>query len=179
MDGVVELKLDGITDWQQVIHPVTGDGMHYIEWKYVKDDEEYEGEDCMWVSEYSWESDYVETQTTDNPVPYSWLSEKCGDVVDEYDSYENVAKQTALNGRLTVEQCYVVGLDPESPTNDFMAIINMIDGKPRITWEPDLNTNGVVRTYKVYGRETLDNGGEWQYPTNALHKFFKVTVEMP
>ena len=46
-------------------------------------------------------------------------------------------------------------------------------------WEPDLNTNGVVRTYKVYGRETLDKGGEWQYPTNSLHKFFKVAVEMP
>ena len=48
-----------------------------------------------------------------------------------------------------------------------------------MAWEPDLNTNGVVRTYKVYGSETLENGGEWQYPTNSLHRFFKVTVEMP
>ena len=34
-------------------------------------------------------------------------------------------------------------------------------------------------TYKVYGSETLENGGDWQYPTNALHRFFKVKVEMP
>ena len=26
--------------------------------------------------------------------------------------------------------------------------------------------------------ETLANSGEWQYPTNSLHRFFKVTVEM-
>ena len=55
----------------------------------------------------------------------------------------------------------------------------MGDGVPIVTWEPDLNTNGVIRIYKVYGKETLDGGGEWQYPTNSLHRFFKVTVEMP
>jgi len=22
-------------------------------------------------------------------------------------------------------------------------------------------------------------GGDWQYPSNSLHRFFKVTVEMP
>ena len=27
--------------------------------------------------------------------------------------------------------------------------------------------------------KTLENGGEWQYPTNSLHRFFKVTVAMP
>ena len=176
VDGDVVMKLDGITDWQQVVHTIVGDGMHYIEWKYVKDDEEYEGEDCMWVSEYSWTSNYVETQTTDNPVPYSWLSEKCSDVVDEYDSYETVAKQTALNGRLTVEQCYVAGVDPESTTNDFMVTIKMIDGKPRITWDPDLKE---AREYTIWGKAALDNSSSWQYPTNSLHRFFKVTVEMP
>ena len=58
-------------------------------------------------------------------------------------------------------------------------MIEMRGETPIVTWEPNLNTNGVVRTYKVYGRETLENGGEWQYPTNSLHRFFKVTVEMP
>ena len=50
-----------------------------------------------------------------------------------------------------------------------------------MTWEPDLNENGTksARLYKVYGSETLENGGDWQYPTNTLHRFFKVTVEMP
>jgi len=25
----------------------------------------------------------------------------------------------------------------------------------------------------------LEGAGDWQYPTNAQHRFFKVTVEMP
>ena len=50
-----------------------------------------------------------------------------------------------------------------------------------MTLEPGLNENGTKseRRYKVYGSETLEDGGMWQYPTNSLHRFFKVTVEMP
>jgi len=50
----------------------------------------------------------------------------------------------------------------------------MEGGVPKITWTPDL---GVERAYKVWGRESLI-GGDWQYPTNSLHRFFKVSVEM-
>ena len=176
VDGDVVMKLDGITDWQQVAHSIVEGGEHYVEWKYIKDEEEHDGEDCMWVSEYSWESDYVQTQTTDTPVPYSWLMEKCSDVVDEYECYERVAKQLSLNERLTVEHCYVAGVDPESPTNDFTVSINMIDGMPEITWSPDLKES---RKYMIWGKATLDDSSSWQYPTNSLHRFFKVTVEMP
>jgi len=76
----------------------------------------------------------------------------------------------------TVEQCYVAGLDPESATNDFTAAITMEGGIPKITWTPDLKTE---RTYKAWGSTNLVNGGDWEWPTNALHRFFKVTVEMP
>ena len=59
-------------------------------------------------------------------------------------------------------------------------MIEMRGETPLVTWEPNLNEDGVARRlYKVYGSETLENGGEWQYPTNSLHRFFKVTVEMP
>ena len=76
-------------------------------------------------------------------------------------------------------ECFVAGISPTNETASFTARIEMQDGVPVVTWEPDLNTNGVVRTYKVYGSESLENGGSWQYPTNSLHRFFKVTVEMP
>ena len=68
--------------------------------------------------------------------------------------------------------------DISSP--NLQANIEMIDGLPRVWWSPDLNEGGTKneRTYKVWGKETLEDG-EWQYPTNALHWFFKVTVEMP
>ena len=47
------------------------------------------------------------------------------------------------------------------------------------SWPRQYNLGVARRLYKVYGSETLENGGEWQYPTNSLHRFFKVMVEMP
>ena len=49
---------------------------------------------------------------------------------------------------------------------------------PFVTWEPNLNESGVARRlYKVYGSETLENGGSGNTtPTPAT--VFKVTVEM-
>ena len=125
------------------------------------------------------EAIYTSTQTTPVPVPYAWLTQYEPDIVDEYEAYEAAAMATAANGRNKVWECFVAGISPTNETARFTAKIEMQDGAPVVSWEPDLNTNGVVRTYKVYGSETLENGGEWQYPTNSLHRFFKVTVEMP
>jgi len=107
-------------------------------------------------------------------VPYDWLLQKSRDAVDEYDIYEKAAKQTAYNSRFTVEQCYVAGIDPESTTNEFTSAITMEGGIPKITWTPDL---GVERLYKAWGKASLV-GDEWQCPTNATHRFFKVSAEM-
>jgi len=166
--------INGVTGWIEVSQRIEGEGTNTVTWTYVKDSEESVGEDCLWVSEYVWISDYITTQTTEVPVPYDWLQEKSRDIVDEYDNYEKVAKQKAYNPRYTVEQCYVAGLDPESTTNEFKMAISMESGFPTVTWDPDL---GVLREYKIWGRELLMSG-DWQYPTNSTHRFFKVTVEM-
>ena len=34
------------------------------------------------------------------------------------------------------------------------------------------------RVYKVHGMSSLEDAGERQYTTNALHCFFKISVEM-
>ena len=68
--------------------------------------------------------------------------------------------------------------DPTNEASRFTAKIEMRSGEPVVTREPDLNTNGIQRMYKVYGKENLTDAA-WAYPTNALHRFFKVTVEMP
>ena len=73
---------------------------------------------------------------------------------------------------------WVAGTDPTNVTSRFVAKIEMCNGEPVVTWEPDLNTNGIQRIYKVYGKENLTDAA-WAYPTNSLHRFFKVTVEMP
>ena len=178
VDGVVKAYISGETGWTTVSVEVTDPGEHTLTWTYLKDDVESEGEDCIWVGGFGWESAEPYTHTTEVPVPYAWLTANDPDVVDEYEAYEAAAKKTAANG-WKVWKCYLVGVSPADETAEFTAKIEMHGESPIVTWDPNLNTNGVVRTYKVYGRETLEDGGEWQYPTNALHRFFKVMVEMP
>ena len=79
---------------------------------------------------------------------------------------------------LHVWQDYVAGTDPTNATSRFTAKIEMVDGAPVVTWEPNLNTNGVIRTYKLFGKENLSDPF-WSSPTNSLHRFFKVSVELP
>ena len=41
--------------------------------------------------------------------------------------------------------------------------IEIIDGKPILSWEPDLNENGTkdLRIYKTYGAKNLGGSDEW------------------
>lgn len=179
VDGAVLLKRDGINSWANESVRIESDGEHTITWTYKKDDVESDGDDAIYVAGYGWVSDYTETKTTEVPVPYAWLLQNDPEIVDEFDAYESAAKATAANGHNKVWECYVTGISPTNEMARFTAKIELKDGGPVVMWEPDLNTNGVIRTYKVYGSETLENGGDWQYPTNSLHRFFRVTVEMP
>lgn len=179
VDGAVLLQRDGISSWAEETVRINGDGEHTVTWTYKKDDVEKDGDDAAYVAGYGWVSDYTETKTTDVPIPYAWLLQNDSEIVDEFDAYEAAANATAANGFNKVWECYVTGISPTNEAAKFSAKIEMKDGAPVVTWKPDLNTNGTVRIYKVYGSETLENGGDWQYPTNSLHKFFKVTVEMP
>ena len=126
---------------------------------------------------------YVDhTVTTPEEVPYSFFDNDYPSLLAEHGGdYEAAALATAANGHNKVWECFVAGISPTNETSRFSAKIEMRGSEPIVTWEPDLNENGTKseRLYKVYGSETLDGGGEWQYPTNSLHRFFKVTVEMP
>ena len=79
---------------------------------------------------------------------------------------------------MCVWQDYVAGTDPTDVSSVFKAKITMVDGKPKVEWEPNLNENGVVREYKVFGKENLTDT-EWQSPISDQCKFFKVEVSMP
>ena len=177
VDGTVIRWLCGETVWQNESVTITGDGEHTVEWRYLKDDIESEGEDATWVAGYNWVSDYTATRTTEVPVPYMWLNAHDPGVVDEYDAYEASAKATAANG-YKVWECYVAGTDPMDVNSVFRAQIKMNGTVPEITWTPDLNTNGIERVYTIWGKTNLVDGA-WMAPTNSAHKFFKVTVEMP
>ena len=75
-------------------------------------------------------------------------------------------------------QEYIAGTSPVDDNSRFIVKIEMRDNLPFIFWEPDLNTNGVVRVYTVLGKTNLTDAA-WVCPTNAAHRFFKVKVEMP
>ena len=170
------------TGWEYFSTKVASTAKHVFRWEYHKDDEGSFQPDCVWVDQVQWipadGSGY--TLTTPEPVPYSWLDEYQLGVGTDYETAGNAASGKMQGGRaLQVWQDYVAGTDPTNLASRFIAKIEMADSTPIVTWEPDLNTNGVIRTYKVYGKETLEGGGVWQYPTNSLHRFFKVTVEMP
>ncbi|MGN0846697.1 MAG: chitobiase/beta-hexosaminidase C-terminal domain-containing protein [Kiritimatiellia bacterium] len=182
VDGKEVARLDGMTDWVEVSHVIAGAGAHTVTWTYEKDDVEFDGEDCLWVSDYDWKSKLTATQMTEVPVPYAWLLAKCPEAVDEYEVYERVAKSRAANPAYTVADCYVAGLDPEKPADEFKAVIEMdADGKPVVTWEPVLEpAEAAKRVYTVYGKARLDDAA-WEPVTEANRarmRFFKVSVRM-
>ncbi len=186
VDGVVKLRLNGVTGWTAASTEITGDGEHTVEWRYVKDDVESEGEDAAWVANYSWASAWTATRTTEVPVPYAWLTAHDPDVVDEYESYEASAKKTAVNGR-KVWECYVVGLDPQTMDEFKISAFPMkADGTPdleNIVVDPPKSQWNVPGARAVVkGAATLD--GEWKSVEGATAeekvamRFFKVVVEM-
>ena len=98
-------------------------------------------------------------------------------IASDYD-YETAATSTAANG-MKVWECYVAGLDPTNENSHFEAKIEMKEGMPVVSWSPNLNEKEETRVYTIYGKGSLDDGEDWTSPTNSLHRFFKVGVQMP
>ncbi len=181
VDSTRIAQLDGETAWQTVAQSVSGDGEHTLLWRYVKDYEESEGEDCCWVADFCWMSAVSETQTTDVPVPYDWLRDYFPETPDEYNSYEAAANADAANGVNKVWECYVAGISPTNETQVFRTVISWENSEPKISWEPKLAADEEVkRVYTEIGKTNLnDNGWTDVSPANRDGmKFFKVKVEM-
>lgn len=123
----------------------------------------------------------TETETTPVPVPYTWLEPYIAEFgAGDFEAAANALSGKVQGGKATkVWEEFVAGTDPTNEASVLTAKIVMVDGAPVVTWEPNLNTNGVERLYKVHGKESLSSEEDWAYPTNSLHRFFKVTVEMP
>ena len=110
---------------------------------------------------------------TPEPVPYAWLDEyRLGDGSE--DGYETAALATAANGANKVWECYVAGLSPTNATARFEARVDMVDGAPVVTWDPDL---GAARDYVVEGKTNLVDRS-WG-PTNESTRFYRVKVKLP
>ena len=182
VDEMLVKSLDCASDWVAASIDIAGSGEHTVRFEFWNAGTEATISDCAYLDQVSWTGETANhTVTTKVPVPHSYLAMNCPALLAEHGGdYETAAKATAANGLNKVWECYVAGINPTDVAAKFTAKIEVKDGNPVITWEPNLNADGTaVRIYKVYGSETLENGGDWQCPTNSLHRFFKVGVEMP
>ena len=181
VDGVEQVSLGGISEWTLVTVDIPGNGEHTLRWTYQKDESEYTGDDCAWLDEVVWTPAPVETQTTPVAVPFAWIQEKYPSLTDVA-LFEAKAKEVAVNGVNKVWECYVAGIDPTDAAAEFVTKIEMVDGKPVITWEPDMNEGSGktgVRTYKLLGSTDLKTWAEVADGAESNFNFFKVEVSMP
>ena len=118
------------------------------------------------------------TTTTPVPVPYAWLDAYVGRFGGG--DYEAAAHAPGANG-VALWASYVAGLDPADAASRFTAKIAMdADGRPVVTWSPDLRAADPPRAYTVYGKPDL-GAAAWTPVTDANRaamRFFKVEVEI-
>ena len=178
----VDVLLDG--EWIENIAPgaewtretlaITDDGRHAVRFEFWNEGTTATLDDCAYLDEVSWTGETPGGRTTlesEVPVPFAWLD---GYALVADGDYEAAAVAMAANGVNRVWQCYVAGLDPNSPTNRFLAeIVFDESGEPRIGWTPDL---GSARDYVVEGKASLTNG--WS-AVGDDSRFFRVKVRMP
>ena len=176
VDGAEVARIDGETDWRMVTIAVKGDGTHSVTWVYSKDymdDEWLDVEDCGWVDQVSWSATVGASS-----VPTAWL-ESLG-LAKGGESAAAVANQDPDGDGFTTEEEYIIGTDPTDPKSKFTANIEMVDGKPVVTCEPNLLNE---RKYTRWGKKDLSNPDEkWQRVDDGQevdYNFFTVTVELP
>lgn len=176
VDGVEIARIDGDSGWQQVSVKMKTDALHMLTWTYVKDytdDEGMTGEDCGWVDQVAWTP-----SVGDSEVPVSWL-ENLGMVSAGATAVEAASEDPDGDG-LTTAQEYIAGTDPTDPDSTFSASIEIVDGKPVVTYSPDLLSE---RKYIKLGKKDIGDPDEkWvevEEGKEGEYNFFKVTVDMP
>lgn len=53
VDGVAVARINGETGWEAMSYEIMTDGNHVLSWVYFKDDFGSEGDDCIWLDEFS------------------------------------------------------------------------------------------------------------------------------
>ena len=191
-NGVEVARLDGTSGWIPMSLTFADAGTHTIRWTFVKDgyDEEVFA-DHAWVSGVTWTprgSKIIVDMGGGKSVavPQTWIEEHPALVAAAGGDAGAALASKAANGRLSVVECYVLGLDPESTTNDFKitSFPMKADGTPdleNIVFDPPeakWNVEGARPVVK--GAASL--GGEWQVVTEenkSGFRFFKVEVVLP
>ena len=91
------------------------------------------------------------------------------------DELPSLPSKQAASG-ISLQDCYIAGLNPTEPDARFEARIDMTDGEPVVTPFPDLGTN---RVYTVVGKSSLSDPDEDWHEPDASSRFFRVKVSLP
>jgi len=102
-----------------------------------------------------------------NVIPHLWISRNGTNGL----TYEKACKQVQSNG-YELWQCYVAGLIPSDSASKFLAFIEMVNGEPKISFEPNLKN---ARKYTILGSSDLKN---WHESIKNM-PFYKVKVDLP
>ncbi len=105
-------------------------------------------------------------------MPAAWLV-KWGLANGDSSDYAAVARADADGDGLSNLAEYVCGTSPTNDLEKLTCSIEMVDGKPHVTYAPHKVTTGFKAVLK--GTENLETP-DWQNKTDA-HRFFKVVIE--
>ena len=188
---IVGWRMDGETGWTERTL-LFNNGKNTVKWVYLKDRTGTEGEDCAWVDGIVWTPAGGSADTVVDigggksvTVPGDWLTNITERIESASGDVVAALQAEAANGRLSVVECYILGLDPEVETNDFRIVSFPMkaDGTPDfggMTVDPPPSQWNVPATWKVKGAATLE--GPWgDVPAggNPAYRFFKVEVVLP
>ena len=116
----------------------------------------------------------------------SWLSAFSTIFEASNGDVEYAGAMTAANGKMTVSDCFDVGVNPQDPTDDFrIAEFKMENGNPVFTFNhtEDGAGNSFESKIKIIGAKSLgaesswDNFSEVSAMDKSEYKFFKAMVE--
>ena len=119
-------------------------------------------------------------------VPLSW-AEAFPDFTKMYGSEfvpalaSKTGKRDGAGNEMLVWQDYVAGTDPTDSNDVFRASVTMKEGKPLISWSPELKPEeAALRKYTVWGKAKLSDAKWSEVPEGSEgdYNFFKVSVEM-
>ena len=122
------------------------------------------------------------TQTTPVPVPHTWIDDYPALLAAQSGDYEAAANATTANGR-PVWACYVVGVDPSDPLDDFRITAFWMEGdvpKFKFNHTTDGSGNSFLPYVKPLGKAKPTDG--WRHVPdggNPAFRFFAVEVVPP
>ena len=196
VDGTHQAQEYNTDGWKEVSFEIEGTGAHTVRWTYLRTSTRTAEGDCAWLDGVMWNqvsgnADVVVDVGSGKTVtvPNDWLTNITARIEAAGGDAVAALQATAANGRLSNVECYILGLDPESTTNDFKIVSFQMkaDGTPdlaAIVFEPPMTRWNVPGARAVLkGAATLKGGwksvDEATAAEKALFRFFKVVVELP